>query len=414
MAAETTLELQLQTPTGAWTTVGFLHHANNRNWFEFLDSYWRLGDRPVLGQIFEEHGPAWRPSARIALPHWFSHLLPEGRLRTAVADAAHSHDVNEFDLLKLLGPNDLPGAVRVVPADTRGEYVVPGSEHDEESGQDDPLLKFSLAGVQLKFSVYGDGKRLTVPASGQAGNVILKFPDERPGFARVPEAELACLRLAHSAGIDAAEGDLVSPHDVAGLEDWARRSHGMALAVRRFDRRDDDVRVHMEEIAQVMAIPTAVERAKYTLANFETIAVLVGALCGIESVGAVIDRIVLNVLVGNGDAHLKNWAVRYPDGRTPELSPLYDVVPTLLYLPGDDLGLNLGGSKSFDDVVPERFDKVGSRTGYGVDRVRARVTDAVERITDHWHVLADHLDADMYRQLTARRDRLAVLGRVSG
>jgi serine/threonine-protein kinase HipA len=343
------------------------------------------------------------------LPHWFSHLLPEGRLRSAVAATAHSHEVNEFDLLKLLGPSDLPGALRVVAGDSHGEYVVPDSQGDDDLDRDDPLLKFSLAGVQLKFSVYGDGKRLTVPAAGQAGNVILKFPDERPNFWRVPEAELACLMLARSAGLDVADAFLVSPRDVHGLQDWARRSSGMALAVHRFDRRGDDVRVHMEELAQVMDIPSAVERAKYKRANFETIGVLVGALCGVDAVAEVIDRLVLNVLVGNGDAHLKNWAVRYPDGRTPVLSPLYDVLPTVLYLPGDDLGLNLSGSKAFSDVVPESFDRLGERTGFGVTQARQRVRDAVERIADQWHVLADHLDADAFRQLSARRDELPIL-----
>lgn len=409
MDREATLAVQLQVGSGAWVDVGHLHHAGNRNWFEFADSYWRLGSRPVLGQVFEEHGQAWRPSARIALPHWFSHLLPEGRLRRAVAATAHSHEVNEFDLLKLLGPSDLPGATRVVPADPRGEYVLPDSGHDETADRDDPLLKFSLAGVQLKFSVYGDGRRLVVPARGQAGNVILKFPDERPGFTGVPEAELACLTLASSAGIDTADATLVSPHDVDGLQDWARRSRGMALAVRRFDRRDDDVRVHMEELAQVMDIPTAVERAKYSRANFETIAVLVAALCGIDAVGVVIDRIVLNVLVGNGDAHLKNWAVQYVDGRTPVLSPLYDVLPTVLYLPADDLGLNLNRSKAFEAVVPESFDRLAARTGYGVEAARQRARDAVERIVEQWRTMSDHLGAEAFHRLSVRRDELALV-----
>lgn len=399
MRCLTTLGLQIQVSSGEWIDVGLLHHAANRNWFEFHDSYWRLANRPVLGQIFEEHSRAWRPSAKVALPHWFSHLLPEGRLRSAVAAAAHSHEVNEFDLLKLLGPSDLPGAIRVVPLDSHGDYIL----------SDDPLLKFSLAGVQLKFSVYGHGKRLTVPVVGQAGNVILKFPDERSDFSGVPEAELACLTLASRAGIDTVDASLVSPHDVSGLEDWARRSSGMALAVKRFDRRDDDVRIHMEELAQVMDIPAAVARAKYNRANFETVGMHIGTLCGVDAVGAVIDRIVLNVIVGNGDAHLKNWAIRYVDGKSPTLSPVYDVLPTVLYIAGDDLGLNLNKSKSFDDVVPESFDRLGARTHFGVGQARRQAQDAVERIVGQWGVLSDYLSADAFRRLSARRDKLPLL-----
>lgn len=198
--------------------------------------------------------------------------------------------------------------------------------------------------------------------------------------------------------------DLVSPHDVRGLEAWAQRSSGMALAVRRFDRRDDDVRIHMEEFAQVLDIPTAVHGAKYNRANFETIAVLVRALCGVDAVAAVIDRGVLNVLVGNGDAHLKNWAIRYVDGKTPTLSPLHDVLPTVLYIKDDNLGLNLNRSRSFADVVPESFDRLGARTGFGASRARQRARDAAERIAEHWDVLADYLGAEAFRALSARRD----------
>lgn len=220
---------------------------------------------------------------------------------------------------------------------------------------------------------------------------------------------MACLTLARRASIDTVDATLVSPHDVRGLEGWARRSSGMALAVRRFDRRDDDVRIHMEELAQVLDIPTAVHGARYSRANFETIAMFVAALCGVGSVAEVIDRIVLNVLVGNGDAHLKNWAVRYVDGRTPTLSPLYDVLPTVHYMPGDDLGLNLNKSKSFTDVTPESFDRLGTRTGFGADRARRRVRDAAERIAAHWDLLSDHLGTEAFRALTARRDTLPLL-----
>ena len=46
-------------------------------------------------------------------------------------------------------------------------------------------------------------------------------------------------------------------------------------------------------------------------------------------------RLVFSVLIGNGDMHLKNWSLLYPDGRKPVLSPAYDFVSTLPYIPGD-------------------------------------------------------------------------------
>ena len=145
------------------------------------------------------------------------------------------------------------------------------AELEDSREGSDPLLKFSLAGAQLKFSVLGGtGQGLTVPAAGQAGNVILKFPDNRPGFEKVPESELGCLRLAAAAGIDTAQARLVDPASISGLEDWAARARGLALAVHRFDRRPDGVRVHMEELAQVMGIPTADDNAKYRRADLET------------------------------------------------------------------------------------------------------------------------------------------------
>lgn len=165
----------------------------------------------------------------------------------------------------------------------------------------------------------------------------------------------------------------------------------------------------MEELAQILDIPTAREDVKYLRANFETVASYVGALAGVESVGQVIERIVLNVLVGNGDAHLKNWAVLYPNGVTPVLSPLYDVLPTVLYIPSDDMGLKLAGSREFESVRLSSFDRLAVRTGYGVQQARERAHDAVERTLTHWDELRELLSVENYSRLTSRRDSLPIV-----
>jgi serine/threonine-protein kinase HipA len=213
--------------------------------------------------------------------------------------------------------------------------------------------------------------------------------------------------LARLSGINTPETSLVSISEITGLEDWAREVSGPALTVDRFDRKEFG-RIHMEELAQILNIPAAVETAKYRRANFETIASIIGALCGPASVGDVITRIVFNILIGNGDAHLKNWAVLYPDGITPVLSPIYDVLPTVLFIRGDDMGLKLAGSRVFESVSIKSFDEIGRRTAYGVESARARAKESVERILDNWDSLDEILPNSSFRNLTDRLNRLAL------
>ncbi|MCK6544837.1 HipA domain-containing protein [Myxococcota bacterium] len=72
---------------------------------------------------------------------------------------------------------------------------------------------------------------------------------------------------------------------------------------------------------------------------------------------------VIDILIGNGDSHLKNWAFTYgEDGKTPRLSPAYDMVPTVLFIEGDELALKLGGKRAFRAVTRSRRSRVGSRS----------------------------------------------------
>lgn len=390
--------------------VGVISRSGERNRFESLVSYWRTPGRPVLGQVFEERGPGWSPTNRVSLPNWFSHLLPEGQLRRVVAKAAGVKAQREFHLLARIGGDDLPGAIRVSGADRplHGEQ-----DQDETPSGSDPgdfVVKFSLAGVQPKFSVRArDEKGITLPAAGQTGRFIVKLPDGRPDFAGVPEAELAALELGRAVGIDVPGLDLVDVAAIRGLPPWAAAHTGRALLVQRFDRKGSDDRVHAEELAQVLDVSAGDERFKYRSLNFETVARVTAALCGSGSVRDVIDRLVLNVLIGNGDAHAKNWAYVYRDGQRPQLSPLYDVVPTVLYLPADDLGLKLAGSRSFADVTVRSFDRLAAVSGWSVAEGRSAASDAVGRVIDRWPLLADHLPGSVAGRLTTRRDGLPLV-----
>jgi len=200
-------------------------------------------------------------------------MLPEGRLRQAVSNAAGVNEKREFFLIARIGTEDLPGATTVTPVDVADGSVL---EHPEiepaiEESDEDPLLKFSLAGVQLKYSVtYEPDRGLTVPAQGQAGNCIVKLPDGRPGFEGVPEAECGSLELARRSGIAVPKTQLVEVAEIVGLPDAVVASaRGKALAVERFDRVGASGRIHAEELAQVLDVPAGQENFKYQRASLD-------------------------------------------------------------------------------------------------------------------------------------------------
>jgi serine/threonine-protein kinase HipA len=254
----------------------------------------------------------------------------------------------------------------------------------------------------------GSQRSETSPTPADTASPVTQLTHPQPP--RLNSYELACLNLARLSGIDTPETALVSISEITGLEDWAREVSAPALTVDRFDRKEHG-RIHMEELAQVLNVPAAVETAKYRRANFETIASVIGALCGPASAGEVITRIVFNILIGNGDAHLKNWAVLYPDGITPVLSPIYDVLPTVLFIPNDDMGLKLTSSRAFEDVSAQSFDGIGRRTAFGENNARACAREAVERILDHWESLGELLSPSGFKMLTNRLNTLALIER---
>ena len=152
-----------------------------------------------------------------------------------------------------------------------------------------------------------------------------------------------------------------------------------------------------------LEMPTATDDAKYARGNFETVVRATAALCGPDDAFETIRRIAFDVLVGNGDAHLKNWAFTYPDGRDARVSPAYDLVPTRLFLPADDLGLKLAGSRRFEDVSLQSFRRLGERLGLGGEPVVALVTEVVEQVVDAWPLLSDLTTADEFDRLTRHR-----------
>ncbi len=387
--------------------VGEIATAGDSVEFRLLESYRKSYPRPVIGQVFEDDLERVHRS-RMRLPPFFANLLPEGALRALVANQIGVRAEREPQLLVHLG-EDLPGAVRVLPEDG----TLDPSEERELDVEDDraDVLKFSLAGVQLKFSAVRDAQRgLTIPAHGRGGDWIVKLPDPRPAYARVPQNEWSMMTLARQVGLDVADVELVPVGEIAGLPELSDPlPDAPALAVRRFDRGPAGARTHMEDFAQVLDVrPT--HHTKYHSANFETLGRILGKVSP-ASAEEFVRRLVFNVAIGNGDAHVKNWSLLYPDRMRAALSPAYDLVSTIQYLPADDLGLNLAKSKRFEDVRLASFTRLVERAELGLDAVRI-VGDMVQTLRSAWGRLRDDLPLpeDAKRRIEDHWTRIPMMG----
>ena len=239
-------------------TIGTLTHVGgDRTLFSFTDGYIADTNRPTLGLGFkDEYGQLiteFAVTQKRLLP-FFSNLLPEGHLREYLAGLAEVNPEREFYLLWALG-HDLSGAITVEPAD--GEAWPPGLQDqpaEEAEKKRENALRFSLAGVQLKFSAVHNehaNKGLTIPASGVGGSWIVKLPSLR--YEGVPENEYALLTLARLIGIDVPDIQLIDVDAIANLPDGIGDLKGQAFAIKRFDRTPDGP-VHIEDFAQVFGV----------------------------------------------------------------------------------------------------------------------------------------------------------------
>lgn len=361
--------------------------------FQLLESYRHGHPRPVLGQSFEDDLGAHR-RALSRLPAWFSNLLPEGALRELVARDAGVEPAREFRLLEHLG-DDLPGAIRVEqedpPAARAGGEPADALEDLETGTHEDSAWHFSLAGVQLKFSALRSDRGMTVPVSGQGGDWILKLPDLRyPG---VPANEHATMRWAAASGITIPEIDLVDIGQVSGLPATGiPRQETQAFVIRRFDRPVPGTRLHMEDFNQILGL---YPEQKYARFNYETIARLTLVLTGVAGLEELIRRYVFMLASGNGDAHHKNWTLIYPDGVQAALSPAYDLVSTIQYMPDDRLALNFGRSKRWEDMGMDTFRRLARKIDFDEAQIVGWTLQAVAATQQTWSASSHEFGYDL-------------------
>ncbi|ANH09192.1 type II toxin-antitoxin system HipA family toxin [Shinella sp. HZN7] len=361
---------------------------DGRTIFAFNEAYIEDERRPTLSLSYKDTFGAlvtkFRPY-NMVVPPFFSNLLPEGPLRRYLADRAGVKPTREFFLLWMLG-RDLPGAVTVHPSE--GDDTPPDDELDGIEARPN-ALRFSLAGVQLKFSAFkndGKGGGLTIPAEGTGGSWIVKLPSQQ--YSGVPENEFSMMTIANLMGMHVPQIQLVDLNAVSGLPQGIGELQGQALAIRRFDRTADGL-IHIEDFAQIFGV---FPDHKYDKGNYRMIGRVLGIETGAADVAEFIRRLVFSTLIGNGDMHLKNWSLIYHDRRTPMLSPAYDLLSTIPYIEGEDTAaLNFSRTKKMAALSMDELAHLAAKAELSENLVLDTARETVERFRVVWDAEKNNL-----------------------
>ena len=190
--------------------------------------------------------------------------------------------------------------------------------------------RMSISGVQMKLSIRVDPESWELTTVAEGGTHILK--PEPPQFPELPQNENLCMNIAEVLKMS------VPPHGLFAMVD-----ESLCYIVKRFDRLEDGTKIQKETIYQIL---NATEKYAGSLERVgKTIRAHV-ANVGLDAID-FLERVLLSFVTGNGDMHLKNWALLIGEEGAVALAPCYDLVSSRIYLPDEEeTALTINGKKN--------------------------------------------------------------------
>ena len=329
---------------------------------------------------------------------FFGGLLPEEGQRDAAARALGVSRTNDFSLLDRLG-GDVAGALQLLP---NGETPASHSPIQQAKPLDEaglirvlnalpirPLLagddglRLSLAGSQSKVPVILIDNQIALPAPGQPTTHILK--PEITRLNATTENEAFVMRLAAAIGLEVAP---VEPRTV---------SNKKFLLVQRYDRAIDSKgqvrRIHQEDFCQALGIPPELKYASEGGPTFKDCFALLRRISAYPAVDVLklLDAAIFNVIVGNADAHGKNFSILYNESG-PCFAPLYDLMTTVAYPElSPKFAMKIGKRTSLAELDAKGWSEFATDAGIGMPLIRRRITEIAEKAISASKQTADNL-----------------------
>lgn len=416
------LRLYLHAPGGHKQGVGYLSQYGDLMRVSFDEGYITNPERLTLSMSYlgltdAETQAILRAPRDVRLArsdgHWpafFQNLLPEGHNRDRLAAERGCAPEDEFELLAAAG-HDLMGACEVepvppqqdIPHVVRHWHTALGLDVLEPGFVEEPVEDAaSLPGVVTKFSAVHDGRRYVVKRHGAAGQFILKLPStQHPDLVA---NEYTGYQLCQALGLDCAVARVIARTDAELPE---QVPFDDILAVQRFDRHLGQ-RVHMEEFAQALRYEPRHKYGKGIVQDYGQMLRLLDRYSSrpAQDVREFLGRFVAFIVMGNTDAHLKNWALLYPDGRIPRLAPLYDPVCVSAFfaaLPPNAYGVNREIDRKLRAFTWADLEALIATAQLPRPKVLLRhCRDVVRQAQADWPALLAHAPANVRQEVQAR------------
>lgn len=318
---------------------------------------------------------------------FFAGLLPEGQMRRLIAQLFQVSGQNDFALLDHIG-GECAGAVtflepgQVLPEPTQGDDIQWLSDEEVVAILDElprrPMLagkdglRLSLAGAQDKLPVVFDGNRLGLPRNGTPSSHILKPPIHAVEDSVINEG--FCMALAEAMQLKPAKSKVYTVLN--------RRF----LLVERYDRVADVQghlrRLHQEDFCQALGV---VPEMKYQNEGGPDLAQCFDLVRRVTRPSApqvlrLLDYVIFNALIGNHDAHAKNFSLLYV-GETPVLAPFYDTFSTAVYPTlTPKMAMKIGSKYKFSEIQARHWDQFAEGAGLARAQAKRRILELAKSL----------------------------------
>jgi serine/threonine-protein kinase HipA len=322
---------------------------------------------------------------------FFAGLLPEGGFLKAIARAYHVSADNPFSVLTEIG-GECAGAVSLASPGEEPPFALAAAPtwlgQDEVAellaelpsrpllagfGDEEGGVRLSLAGAQDKLPVLARKSELGITRGQPPSTHIVKRPI--PDVDGMVANEAFCMALAREVGLTAAEAIPIR----AGQEE--------ALLVTRYDRlRTDDIvrRIHQEDFCQALGFLPEQKYESEGGPGVEACATLLREHSAAPAVDllAFLDTLILNLLIGNADAHSKNYSLLLEGDGSPRLAPLYDLLSTRVYGHrfGRKMAMKYGGEYRFDRIRGRHLDRLAGELGMAQSVARVRASNLLRDV----------------------------------